>query len=167
MKRYCFDTSGISNPLETMPEDIHDSMWKKLHDIIAAGAIAVTKEIYDEMIHIPGDIGTCIKKNKDKMLLEVNKGDWNWKAYVAASKAMIVTHKAFISEYTGGSPRTICLNDISIIALAKSLAVPLVSMEKAVTSPGANKRHIPDICSLENVEHLDFSAFLRREKIKL
>lgn len=100
MKRYCFDTSGISNPLETMPEDIHDSMWKKFHDIIVAGYIAVTKEIYDEMILIPGAIGTCIKKNKDKMLLEVNKGDWNWQAYLGNSNAMIVAHKAFISEYT-------------------------------------------------------------------
>jgi len=28
MKKYAFDTSGISNPLESMPEDIHESIWK-------------------------------------------------------------------------------------------------------------------------------------------
>ena len=27
MKKYAFDTSGISNPLESMPEDIHESLW--------------------------------------------------------------------------------------------------------------------------------------------
>jgi Domain of unknown function (DUF4411) len=149
MKRYCFDTSGISNPLETMPEDIHASMWNKVSDIIVAGDIAVTQEIYEEMMHIPGNIGSCIGTNKDKLLLEVGKGDWNWQAYVTQSNAIIAAHKGFISEYTGGSPKTVCLNDISIIALAKSLALPLVSMEKAVTSPGANKRHIPDVCALE------------------
>src|SRR5215472_13677212 len=120
-----------------MPEDIHDSMWKKICEIIVAGDIAVTKEIYDEMVHIPGAIGACINGNKDKIVLEVNKGHWNWQAYVACSNAMIIRHKAFISEYTGGSPKTVCLNDMSIIALAKSLGLPAVSMEKVVTSPGA------------------------------
>jgi hypothetical protein len=27
MKKYCLDTSGLSNPLEFMPEDIHVTLW--------------------------------------------------------------------------------------------------------------------------------------------
>lgn len=42
MKRYCFDTSGISNPVETMPDDIFESLWLKVIAVIEAGEIAVT-----------------------------------------------------------------------------------------------------------------------------
>lgn len=70
MKRYCFDTSGVSNPLEAMPEDIHSSM-RRVVEIFEAGAIAVTSEIYHEMTDIPGAIGTCINAHKGQLLLEV------------------------------------------------------------------------------------------------
>ncbi len=41
MKKYAFDTSGISNPLESMPEDIHESMWKNFKEkILPSGIIA-------------------------------------------------------------------------------------------------------------------------------
>lgn len=73
MKKYCFDTSGISNPLETMPEDIYDSMWAAIKVVISTGCIAVTKEIYDEMTHIPGSIGDCIKSNEAQMVLRLER----------------------------------------------------------------------------------------------
>jgi hypothetical protein len=38
-------------------------------------------------------------------------------------------------------------------------------MEEEVTS-SSKKRHIPDVCKIEGVEHLTFSDFLRREKLK-
>ena len=77
---------------------------------------------------------------------------------------MQVDHKDFISEFTGGSARTICLNDLTIIALAKTLGLPLVSMERLVSEePGSKKRRIPNICNAEGVKHLAFNNFLRRE----
>ena len=81
MKRYCFDTSGLSNPLESMPEDIHERMWQWVVAYIGAGSIAVTQEIYDEMTHIRGIVGECINAHKDDLVLEINKGDWDWAAY--------------------------------------------------------------------------------------
>ncbi len=65
MKKYAFDTSGISNPLESMPEDIHESIWKTFKEtILPSGIIAVTQEIYDEMGSIQGSVGQAIKDNK-------------------------------------------------------------------------------------------------------
>ena len=93
MKKYCFDTSGISNPLEMMPEDIYDSMWAKVTGVIITGCIAVTKEIYDEMKHIPGQIGVCIKSNEAQMLLEVGKKGWNWEPYVKCAEEMQISHE--------------------------------------------------------------------------
>lgn len=167
MKRYCFDTSGISNPAETMPQDIHESMWKKVHEIVESGCIAVTTEIYEEMIHIEGPVGECIRNNKDRMVLEVGDVSWDWESYLRCAKEIQAAHHDFISEYTGGSPKTICLNDISIIALSKALGLPLVSMESLLTAPEATKRRIPNVCQIESVEHLWFNDFLRREGIRL
>jgi hypothetical protein len=78
MKRYCFDTSGISNPLEAMPEDIHQSMWGGFKTkCLESAIIAVTQEIYAEMEHIPGTVGQCIRDNKANLIMEVGE-DWDW-----------------------------------------------------------------------------------------
>jgi hypothetical protein len=140
--------------------------WLKVIEVFESGAIAVTQEIYDEMIHIPGTIGGWINANKKTVLLEVNQSGWDSEAYVKHSSDMNAAHHDYISEYTGGSPKTVCLNDISIIALAKALGLPVVSMEvRVMKQSGSTKRRIPDVCDLEKVEHLTFNDFLRREKI--
>lgn len=164
MKKYCFDTSGFSNPLESMPEDIHDSFWQQVMKRVEDGAIAVTAEIYEEMCHIPGNLGTCIKDNKSKLLLEVGEGDWDWQTYIAEAKRMQTDYRQFISEYNGGSKRTVGLNDLSIVALGKTLKIPVVSMERLLVE--GNKRRIPNICQMDRVTHHDFHEFCRLEKIK-
>ncbi len=165
MKRYCFDTSGFSNPLETMPEEIHAWLWLDVRARIEAGEIAVTTEIYEEMTHIPGEVGACIQVNRDSLVLEVGDDGWNWVAYKNQATTLQLTHQNFISEYNGGSPKMVSLNDISIVALAKALELPLVSMEVMVRDPNARKRKIPNICQDEMVEHLTFNDYLRREGI--
>ncbi|WP_202309797.1 DUF4411 family protein [Mesorhizobium sp. L-8-10] len=165
MRRYCFDTSGISNPLETMPEDIHKTMWAGFCERVEDGLIGATTEIHDEMCHIPGDVGACLIANKSTIVLEVGE-DWDWRTYIEHAQRMQVDHKDFISEFTGGSAKTICLNDLTIIALAKTLGLPVVSMERLVSEdPSTKKRRIPNICKAEGVEHLSFNDFLRREQL--
>jgi hypothetical protein len=165
MKKYAFDTSGISNPLESMPEDIHETLWNSFKTrILPSGIIAVTQEIFAEMESIPGSVGQSIKDNKSNMLMEVGE-EWDWGTYIDHCNKMEDDHHDYISEYCGGSKKTVGLNDLSIIALAKTLAIPVVSMEKEV-SKQSQKLHIPDVCKLEKVEHMTFSEFWRKEKIK-
>ncbi len=45
MKAYCLDTSGVSNPLEFMPEDIHTSIWAAIAKLVTDGKFAVTTDI--------------------------------------------------------------------------------------------------------------------------
>ena len=169
MKKYCFDTSGISNPLEQMPEDIHVSMWNDFETKISSGIIAVTTEIYEEMsAGIYGNIGIAIKESKSLMVLEIGDPSWNWNSYIGHVSRMKDQYQKFISEYCGGSKKTVCLNDISIIALAKTLNLPVVSMENLLLPDQAkNKKRIPNICQYESVPHLRFSDFLRQEKVKI
>jgi hypothetical protein len=86
MKKYCFDTSGISTPLERLPEDIYESLWLRVVGVIEWGAIAVTTEIYDELHgNVRGQIGECIDGNRARMVLEVGDVTWDKAAYRAAN----------------------------------------------------------------------------------
>lgn len=165
-KKYCFDTSGISNPLETMPEDIHESAWTKIKACIEGGMFAVTTEIYDEMIHITGTVGECIRANEAALMLEIGEGKWDWDSYTGHVTRMQDQHRQFISEFNNNRRGTVCLNDISIIGLAKTLKLPVVSMETPIRNQDSLKRRIPNICDLEGLEHLLFSDFCRSEGLK-
>ncbi len=166
MKKYCFDTSGISNPLESMPEDIHESAWAKIKGCIEGGLFAVTTEIYNEMTHITGTVGNCIRANHDALVFEIGEGEWDWNGYTQHATRMQDEHRQFIADFNNNRKGTICLNDLSIIALAKTLKLPLVSMESPVRNDGSLKRRIPDICKLEAVVHLPFSDFCRQEGLR-
>ncbi len=162
MPKYCVDTSGLSHPYEEIPEDIHASLWQKVRDTISTRQVAVTQEIFDEIIRIRGGLGDYLNKSKALILHEVANGSWDWQTYIKHVKKMEVVHKLYIREFCGGSPKTVCLNDISIIALAKTLRLPVLSMEKPVDK-SAKKRHIPDICAAEGVTHISFNDFCRKE----
>lgn len=166
MKKYCFDTSGISNPLENMPIDIHGSLWEQLLEFFESGNVAITTEIFDEIVLLPNGIGERIKAAKDSLVLEVGEAAWNWQDYIENSNRMQDAYQGFISEFTGGSSRTICLNDLSIAALAKTLGLPLVNMEAFVPEQSPNKRRIPNVCKYEDIESLTFNEFLRKEGFK-
>lgn len=167
MKRYCFDNSGFSNPHETMPEDIpaFAALWEKLTEYVLTGEIAVTSEIYEEMRHIPGAFGECLKDNRSQLLLEVGDASWDSLTYINHYKRMQERYVKFLSEYShGGSKKTIGLKDLTIISLAKTLGLPVVSMERSAM-PSTMKRRIPDICQAESLLHYSFNDFLRLEGI--
>jgi hypothetical protein len=165
VKKYCVDTSGLSNPVAELPQDIYTSLWQQVIDTMQTACMAVTYEIYDEMINIPGDIGQCIRDHKSAFILEVNQDSWDWQSYLTHSNRMNKTYERFISEYNGNIKGTVGINDISIIALAKTLNLPVVSMEKRV-NVSSKKQKIPDICDREGIQHLTFIDFLRNEGIK-
>jgi hypothetical protein len=165
-KKYCLDTSGLSNPLENMPDDIFSALWDQVHHLITAGIFAATQEIYDELRHLNGKTGDCIKQCKSEILLEIGENDWDWGSYINNIERMRVLYKSVISEYNQNRKNTVGLNDISIVALAKTLNIPVLSMESNSFQSSAIRMRIPQICNSENVKHLTFNDFLRLERIK-
>jgi Domain of unknown function (DUF4411) len=163
------DMSGLSNPAseDVMPQDIHLSLWARIHAIIEAGELAVTEEIYEELTHIPPPLGDCIKGNKKALMLEVDDAAWDGATYIDHATRMQDDHIAFIREFNGGGKGTVGINDVSIVALAKTLKLPVVSMEKRKAQKSETKRAIPDICDAEDVHHMSFNDFLRAEGITL
>jgi hypothetical protein len=168
VKVYCLDTSGLSTPLENMPEDIHGSLWKSVGKLIDAGKFAVTTEIYEELVHLPGGIGDCIRNGKDHLQLELQEEDWNWESYLVHVERMREAYVSVISEYNGNRKSTVGLNDLSIIALAKTLGLPVISSEHklGIGQESQRRQKIPDVCSSEDVQHMTFNDLLRKEGIK-
>ncbi|MGD0432694.1 MAG: DUF4411 family protein [Acetobacteraceae bacterium] len=167
MARYCLDTSGLSNPLEYMPEDIHATLWQRIASSVSSGVFAVTTEIYDELALLRGPIGVCINSHRDSLRFEVGDQKWNWQLYLDHTNRMLRDYRAYISEYNGNRKGTIGINDMSIIALGRTPGLPVISMETLIREPQAKRQRIPNICMMENVQHLTFSDFLRMEGIKL
>ncbi len=166
MKKYCLDTSGLSNPIQSLPEDIHVSLWSQVCDKIKQGVFAATTEIYDELVRIPGSVGQCLKDHLTEIRLEVGAGEWNYNSYISHFKTLHPKYQKFIAG-TGGSKASLSMPDFSIVILGKALALPVISMEL----PCAQNLHtksckIPDVCSAEGVLHMTFNEFLRAEGIK-
>lgn len=167
MKKYCLDTSGFSNPIQGMPEDIYVSLWAQICGRIMTGDFAATAEVYDELTHIPGDVGQCIIDHEAEIKLEVGAGDWDFATYIAHFDAVFPKYEPFING-TGGSKMSLSIPDLSIVVLAKTLALPVVSMEIACAhNPGSQRRKIPDVCAAENVAHMTFNDLLRAEGITI
>ena len=162
---YCLDTSGFSTPHVQLPEDVpvFRPIWECVIRTIESGKIAVTNEIYREMCHITGDVGDCIRASKDKLLMEVDDPSWDGRDFISQFDRMQKAHRQWISDYSMKSnAKTICLRDMTAVALAKSLRLPLVSSESSAGDSPKHKR-IPDICALENVVPYSFNDFLKIE----
>lgn len=159
--------SGLSNPLQDMPEDIHVTLWGHLCDLIRKGDFAVTEEIYEELTHLTGQLGQCVKDHKSELVLEVGSGDWDWPAYIGHNDNLRPKYEPWIAG-TGGSKASLSPADFSIIILAKTLALPVISMENPCRQqPGTKSRKIPDVCHAEEVLHMTFNDLLRAEGLRL
>lgn len=159
--------SGFSNPIQEMPEDIHVTLWDRLCDLIRTGDFAVSDEIYEELTHITGQVGQCVRDHKSELVLEVGSGDWDWTSYIAHNDALRPKYEPWIAG-TGGSKASLSPADFSIVILGKTLALPVVSMETACgTQPGTKSRKIPDVCLAEEVLHMTFNDLLRAEGLQL
>jgi hypothetical protein len=167
MKRYCLDTSAFSNPMEAMPEDIYERLWSELCERVEAGVFATTAEVYSELTHLMGNVGNCVQVHKDKLLLEIGNDSWDWETYLQTYREAYPKYEPFISG-TGGSKVSLSVPDFSIVIMAKTIRLPVVSMESPCAHQvGTRKRKIPDVCAAEGVRHMTFNDLLRAEGIKL
>lgn len=164
--KYCLDTSGFSNPLMEMPEDIHINLWKNVESKVYQEIFCWNVEIDKEIALIKGSIGRTLISCRNTCLFEVGKGNWNWKAYLEEYKMWCKTYRDYISEFNHDRKDTISLNDLSIVCFAKNLNLPIFSMEKPNLGQRSTKKiRIPELCSTVNVQHYNFIQICRKEGI--
>ncbi len=167
MHKYCLDTSGLSNPFVDMPPNIYSSLWVHVVAKVQEHVFCWNTEIFEELTSIPDPVGASLKGCNGSCCHEVGFGSWPWQDYLDLINDWRVKYKDYISDYNGGRKNTIGLNDLSIVALAKVLSLPVVSMEKKTAQTSAKRMKIPDLCAKESVGHLSFNDFLVAEGIKI
>ena len=166
MHKYCLDTSGLSNPYLELPEDIFVSLWPKIIAKVNGGVFCWNVEISEELERIPGAVGESLKLARKSCCYEVGVGNWPWDEYIRLINRWRTEYRQFISEDNGNRKNTININDMSIVALAKTLELPVVSMERRnLGPPSQSKLRIPDLCDRESIGHLSFNNFLQAESI--
>lgn len=149
-----------------MPEDIYKTLWQNVVAKVESGIFCWNQEIADEMSSIYGMIGDALKSCNRSCCYELGKGDWDWRAYIKTNNLWKGQFRQFISEYNGNRKNTIGLNDLSIVALAHTLGLPVMSMEAPnLGQPSQTKIRIPDLCEKVDVEHLNFNDVCRKEGI--
>ena len=167
--RYCLDTSGFSNPFAEMPYEIHRNFWNNIMLKIWSEIFCWNTEIAEEMERINDPIGPELKNHNRSCCYEIGIGNWDWESYQTTIEEWKKEFKQYISERDNNRKDTIGYNDLSIVALAHSLGLPLVSMEKPVSvGPGqqsSKKLRIPDLCERVQVEHYSFNALCKKERI--
>ncbi len=164
-KKYCLDTSGLSNPRMVLPDDIFVSVWNHVYLMIELGAFAVTKGIFSELEMIEGGMGKFISENRKMMLMD-RDGDWNEGEYLSIFEDFKERYRSVLSTPEVRKRRTIDQNDLSIVALGKAMRLPVITMESRPIQISQKRKRVPEICDLESVEWLTFNDFLRRENFK-
>ncbi len=149
-----------------MPEDIHKTLWQNVVAKVETEIFCWNPEIAEEMSSIYGIIGDALNSCNGSCCYELGKGSWDWIAYLKTYDLWKKQFGQFISEYHNNRKNTIGLNDLSIVALAHTLNLPIVSMETPnLGQPSSTKMRIPDLCIAVDVQHLNFTYICRKEGI--
>jgi hypothetical protein len=149
-----------------MPDDIFYSLWTEVVRVIESGVLCWNVEIAEELKSIPGRVGACLSGCKE-CCYEVDKDNWPVQEYLENVERMREFYRQYIAEYNNRKS-TVSLNDVSIVALGKTLKLPVISMEAPNPSGWSTVRmRIPALCEAESVMHLEFNDFLRREGIRV
>lgn len=165
-KRYCFDTSAFSTPLEQMPVEIHRRFWANVVSFLELGEFAMTEEVFDEAAVIKAPIGSTIASVKRDVIYRLGETHWDSAAFAHHFDHCRIEYRQFIHEYNGlKKAQTVGLTDVGIVCLAKTMSLPLVSSEVPLKGPSPKKLKIPDLCGKLKVEHLTFNEFLIAESI--
>ena len=77
MHKYCLDTSGVSNPIMDLPEDIHVTLWQKIQQCVTSGLFCWNKEIQKELDSIYGETGDCLRACNGSCCYEIGADSWD------------------------------------------------------------------------------------------
>lgn len=147
-----------------MPPDIHVSLWAIIRKLFEDGVFCWNAEIWQEMNgSIPGEPGAWVKACNGESCFEIGSPKWDWIQYLGHYERIRKYYHDYISDYNGNRKGTVGLNDCSIVCLAKTLGLPVASMEKPCMQASGKRMRIPELCKREKVDHFDLNQLLRKE----
>lgn len=151
MIKYVFDSNIFINLQRRQPIDIYPSLWNRISELMTAGTIISSQEVYDEIMIGGDDLETWAKAHKECFLpssVSVQQ----------EVRSILLSHRGLIE---GGSKKNSA--DPFVIALAKQKQCKVVTEETPTRNTKAPK--IPDVCDAYKIECIDFVGFAREEKL--
>ena len=169
MKKFVLDTSGLSKPIQDMPPHRHKRLWNCIKQSIGNGVFATTEEVFEEeMLLLPDGIGAYMADNRSSIVLDFGDPYVNWNDYVITANEMQILYRESTQRTLQGRTDTVGIKDISVVALAKVLNLPLVSEAALIHDTSQTyKRKIPNVCAEYSVKHLSFNEFIDAEDYDL
>ena len=152
-QKYVFDTNIFINLQRRHPNDIFNSLWLKLGELIDRGVIISSIEVYDEIAVGEDNLVEWVKEKKYAFF----QSDEQVQRTV---RDILSTHEKLIlgGKKTNGA-------DPFVIALAKVNSCTVVTEE---TKNGKdNPPKIPNVCEDYGVRYINFISFLRENDIKI
>lgn len=145
---YCVDTSAwLDGWIRDYPPDVFPSLWERLTELIAAGLIKCSEEVY----------------------VELDKKDDGLHGWLKARKEVLVPIdrdiQRIVSELLRAHPRLVDTHrnrsqaDPFVIATAEKLKAVVVTGEKPRGKMDTPK--IPDVCDARDIRCIPFLEMLR------
>jgi hypothetical protein len=145
--KYSFDTSAFVVPSRNwIPMDIVPGLWEMKDSLVQRGEIVASREVYLEISQIDNDLLQWIKERR-QMFIDVDEEQQQYVTDIV---------NRFPTWVDTDAQRNIA--DPYVIALAKQHNLVVVSHEGIGNE---NNPKIPYVCSQFEVEHLQYTDFLR------
>ena len=155
-----YDSPRVNAP------DVHVTLWKVILEHTERGTFCWTEQIWQQLKLIQDSrILDCLNHCNRSACLRVGEINWPDQLYLDHLERIQDTYRDYISELNEKRKRTIDLVDCSIVSLAVTLNLPVLSMEKPIGPSSTIRLKIPDLCAREDVQHYDLTGFFRTEGI--
>lgn len=145
---YCVDTSGWLDGWERhYPPDVFPSLWLRLDELIGAGEIISSEEVYVELQKKADELHDWVKDRK-QMLIPLTE------EIQRRAASLLGEYPRLVDTLRGRSKA-----DPFVIATAMELDAVIVTGE--ILTGKMDKPRIPDICQVKGVRCITFLQLIR------
>jgi hypothetical protein len=149
---YCVDTSGwLDGWQRYYPADVFPTLWSRIDDVIKAGEIISSEEVYLELERKSDELHHWIKDRKE-MLVSLDEN------IQIKAAALLAEYPRLVDTLRGRSKA-----DPFVIATAIEMNAVVVTGEIATSN--LEKPRIPDICQVKSIRCINFLEMLRDLKL--
>jgi len=150
--KYSVDTSGlITGWRYDYPPDVFPVVWDSLDELIKAGVVVASEEVYAELKAGNDDLYAWVRARK-KMFLPLDAAIQN------AVTSILAVHPTWIP-----ADRSRNMADPFVIAVAQVHGCAVVSAEKWSNSPKPENVRIPNVCHGFGIRHVTFLELMREQ----
>jgi hypothetical protein len=150
---YCLDTSAwLDGWQRYYPLDVFPSLWGKLDEVVKAGEIVSSEEVYVELERKADDLYDWVKARK-QMLVPLTE------AVQANAAGLLSEYPRLVDTLRGRS-----MADPFVIATAMGIAGVVVVTGEIATGR-LDKPRIPDVCGAKSIRCINFLEMIRELKL--